>query len=331
MSENIFISIIIPNYNKGRFIIETLNSLRNQTYKFWEAIIIDDGSTDNSVEIIKKFQLNCEKIKIISSSKKQKGASACRNIGIQKSIGDYIMFLDSDDLVTPDCLTLRAQIFSTYSDYDFIVFPTGTFYNNIGDNSYVWSPKSNNFLVSFLKHDMKWTISSPLWKKSVLNELNGFDEDYARYQDVELHTRALLNPNFRFKVFPNHSEDNFYRISQEKNLNSVEEQLESGMSGTFTYIAKTFSLLNQDSHKKAIKLSLFVLMNSINYAYVKNKISIEIVNNFEKAIKSFIDRSDNIFNAYDWFYFKTYNTIYRLGFWRLKGYNFIMKTIFSIL
>ena len=331
MSENIFISIIIPNYNKGPFIIETLNSLKNQTYKFWEAIIIDDCSTDDSFEIIKKFQLKCENIKIISSSKKHKGASACRNIGIKKSIGKYIMFLDSDDLVTPDCLTSRLKIFSTYPDYDFIVFPTGTFFNKIGDNAYIWSPTSKNFLVSFLKHDVKWTISSPLWKKSALNKLNGFDEDYTRLQDVELHTRALLNPTFRFKVFPDYIADNFYRINEKRKVENTEKQLEIIIAGHFTYIAKISSILNVESHKNAIKVSLFVLMNQINYASVKNKISAEVLENFEKTIKSFIYENSNIFKTSDWFYFKIYNIIYRLGFWRIKGYNFIMKTIFSII
>ena len=73
MYKNNFISIIIPNHNKSTFIVETLNSIKNQTYKNWEAIIIDDNSTDNSVDLIKKFQLKCSNVKLILNSKKKGG------------------------------------------------------------------------------------------------------------------------------------------------------------------------------------------------------------------------------------------------------------------
>lgn len=331
MSKNILISIIIPNYNKSSFIAETLASLKKQEYIYWEAIIVDDKSTDESIKIIKKFQKKCKNIKLISLHKKQKNASVCRNIGIKEAAGEYIMFLDSDDIIMPDCLKSRLEIFSIYPINDFIVFPTGTFFKNIGDNNYVWCPKSKNFLISFLKHEITWTISSLLWKKSSLAQLNGFDESFIRLQDVDLHTRALLDTNLRFRAFPNHKIDNYYRIDENRSDIQDDKKLENLLLSTFTYITKNFSKLNHRKHKKAIKVSLFVACNAINYSAVKKQINDKTLIRFDNMTKEFINDYNQIFKNYDWQYLKFYNFIYRHGLWRVKGYNFMMRNIYYFL
>lgn len=91
------ISIITPNYNCEKFIKETIDSVKNQTYTNWELLIIDDYSTDKSIEIIREFQKKDERIKLIQMGKNS-GAALCRNKGIEISQGEYICFLDSDDI-----------------------------------------------------------------------------------------------------------------------------------------------------------------------------------------------------------------------------------------
>lgn len=86
-------SIIIPNYNKEEYVRETLESIFNQTYKNFEVIVVDDGSTDKSIEIIKEFD-----IKLFHTNRKRAGGA--RNVGIDNATGDYIIFLDSDDYFT---------------------------------------------------------------------------------------------------------------------------------------------------------------------------------------------------------------------------------------
>ena len=111
-----FVDIILPNYNKGFFLEETINSVLNQSYNNWKLLIIDDCSIDNSKKIIQKFAKN-EKIKIIYL-KKNKGVSFTRNLGIRLSNSKYISFLDSDDLWTPN--KLKDQIsFMEKNNFDF--------------------------------------------------------------------------------------------------------------------------------------------------------------------------------------------------------------------
>lgn len=95
MSEKI--SIIVPAYNSENSIIRCINSIRNQTYNNLEIIVVDDGSTDNTAEIVSKISNQDCRVKLISIS--NGGVSHARNIGIENSNGDYITFVDSDDTI----------------------------------------------------------------------------------------------------------------------------------------------------------------------------------------------------------------------------------------
>ena len=93
--KNPFVDIVMPNYNKGKFIEEAINSVISQTYKNWNLYIIDDHSSDNSIEIIKKFS-NLKNVNVIKL-KKNKGPAFCRNYIMRISKSKYISFIDSDD------------------------------------------------------------------------------------------------------------------------------------------------------------------------------------------------------------------------------------------
>ena len=101
------ISVIMPLYNNEKYVIEAIQSVINQTYKDWELIIINDASTDNSKEIVQRFlhkQLD-SRIKFIDLEN-NKGVSFTRNLGIKEAKGEYISFLDSDDLWDKEFLKL---------------------------------------------------------------------------------------------------------------------------------------------------------------------------------------------------------------------------------
>lgn len=94
------VSVIIPCFNQAQYLEETLNSVQTQTYTDWECIIVDDGSTDNSKNIAKKW---CDKDERFQYVHKQNGGlSSARNFGLKKASGTYIQFLDSDDLIKPE-------------------------------------------------------------------------------------------------------------------------------------------------------------------------------------------------------------------------------------
>ena len=101
------ISVVIPAYNAGQFLDETLESVLSQTYENWECIIVNDGSTDNTESIVKKW---CEKdSRFRLTNKENGGLSSARNWGIKESKAEYIAFLDADDILTPDSLEIRIN------------------------------------------------------------------------------------------------------------------------------------------------------------------------------------------------------------------------------
>ena len=111
------ISVIIPTFNRGNLIRNSIKSVLNQTYKNLEVIVVDDGSTDNTKDVVDK--LEDERIKYIKLEE-NKGGSNARNIGIQNSIGKYISFQDSDDIYYPDKLEMQFKnIIYKKSNFDF--------------------------------------------------------------------------------------------------------------------------------------------------------------------------------------------------------------------
>jgi len=106
------ISVIIPLYNAERYIAACIASVLNQTWPNIEIIIVDDGSTDNSLAIAKEFE--SDKVQVFSQ--KNKGASAARNKGLSVAQGDYIQFLDADDLLKNDKLSVAFESISSHTN-----------------------------------------------------------------------------------------------------------------------------------------------------------------------------------------------------------------------
>ena len=294
------ISIIVPNYNKSNYILDTLQSIENQNFKNWECFIIDDNSNDNSVSLIKNFIKTKSKFNLIVNDKNY-GASYCRNLGINQSKGEYIIFLDADDIILPDCFSNRIKKISNNKTLDFAVFPMGTFYENIGDSNSIWNNFNGNHLHRFLSHDLPWAICSVIWKKKSLIKLGGFNESFSRLQDVELHTKALIN-DFKYSTFSGHNSDCFYRINRNRikyykdyciddingkisfinffNNKVIDKGFKKKLRGTFfeCYI-NVFTLYRI---KKVSKSDLFILLSKIDDTSFKN-----IFNSFSQTIIKF--------------------------------------------
>lgn len=219
------ISIIVPNFNRGDLLSETLDSVLKQDYTHWEAIVVDDGSTDNSLEIGKEFTKKDSRISFVSRTIMPAGASVCRNIGLEKSSGDYIIFLDSDDLMADFCLSQRLRIINEYPENDFWVFPMWVFLNSPNHVKYLWNVESSKSDISrFLSLDAVWQTSGPIWKKSSLQIINGFTENLACWQDVDIHLKAL-GKNLKYDKYYSLKPDIFYR--QHKNGSISQNEISS--------------------------------------------------------------------------------------------------------
>lgn len=160
------ISIVIPVYNSEKYIERAILSLMNQTFKNIEIIVVNDGSTDNSEEIIKKLQKKDQRIKYIKQ--KNGGPSSARNHGIEKATGNYLMFLDSDDFYEIDaCEILYNLIKSNNADISICTEKRINLSGNITD--YISTNKiekynKNQILEKFFLQNTKINLSSTCGK-----------------------------------------------------------------------------------------------------------------------------------------------------------------------
>lgn len=145
------VSIIMPSYNTADFISETIDSVLNQSYKNWELIIVDDCSTDNTDEIIKKY-LSDQRIRYLKNEKNS-GAAVSRNYALREAKGKWIAFLDSDDLWLPEKLELQVN-FMKYHNYNF----SYTSYEEVDENG-----NSLNRLVTGPKKITKQGMFAYCW------------------------------------------------------------------------------------------------------------------------------------------------------------------------
>lgn len=102
------VSVIIPCYNQSMYIRDTLDCLLSQTYLDWECIVVNDGSTDDSVSIVRKYMQRDARIRLFEQE--NKGLSAARNAGLRLAQGEYIQFLDADDILLPNKLEMQVAV-----------------------------------------------------------------------------------------------------------------------------------------------------------------------------------------------------------------------------
>ena len=179
------VSVILTVYNRAHYLRRCIDSLLNQSFKDWELIIVDDGSNDNSIEILNEYELNYENIKVFQQENMKLPLS--RNKGIELSEGEYITFLDSDDEYVKGHLLKRMEYMGIHPEIDLIHGGV----NIIGDE-YV---RDKNNPHKFI-HLSECTIGATFFgKRNVFIDLNGF-KNLKYSEDSEFLERAEK----RFKV-----------------------------------------------------------------------------------------------------------------------------------
>ena len=195
MEFNFLISILIPNYNKGKYLRETLNSVWNQKCSNWECLIVDDHSNDESWGILEEYASKDSRFRIFKRPEiLEKGGNNCRNYAIEQSIGEYLFFLDSDDILADFSISQRIETILKNPNLDFWAFSTALFEKEVSDAKYYWNlPIENESVISrFLRMDALWQTSGCIYKREFLIRLNGLSHNRKFWQDYELHLKALL-------------------------------------------------------------------------------------------------------------------------------------------
>ncbi|NBG89624.1 glycosyltransferase family 2 protein [Isachenkonia alkalipeptolytica] len=181
MSKNeALVSVIMPAYNCEEYVIEAINSVLAQTYKNWELLVLDDGSKDNTLQIIEKFSQKDSRIKALPNGKNM-GVSATRNRGIELASGDWIAFLDSDDMWEP--LKLEKQFEVVENKSAEFLFTGSSYINEEGEPFKGIFEVPEKVTYKRLRNQNVISCSSVLVKKkyfeNIKMEKDEMHEDYA--------------------------------------------------------------------------------------------------------------------------------------------------------
>lgn len=226
------VSIVVPNFNKAPYLEETIDSVVAQR-EVAEAIFVDDASTDGSVPLLESAAASHPSVRLIRSDRNV-GGSACRNAGLAAARGEFVMFMDSDDLLAPSCCESRLAAARRHPDGDLWVFPMLVFRERPEEPFDRWVPRPGDHLRHFLAHRLDWSVFQPLWRTGFVRRIGGFDESFPRLQDPEIHTKALLQ-GARVMVFPEAEPDCLYRVTPDRHDRDASGLAGRHVAGTLRY------------------------------------------------------------------------------------------------
>lgn len=191
-----WVSVIIPTYNRANLLLETLQSVANQQYRPIEVLIVDDGSTDATPAIVGQFTKKHQHadFSVHFLSQTNQGASVARSLGLEHSTGEYIQFLDSDDLLHPEKISRQIdRIVSRDLDLvwspaiRFNTFPNWSDAAYIGLNQASYTPEA--LILGFINKSL-WRTESCVYRRAICQRTGPW-ETLAMFQDWEYHLRML--------------------------------------------------------------------------------------------------------------------------------------------
>ena len=294
------VSVVIPTYNREKYLPDAINSVLNQTYKDFEIIIVDDGSRDNTKEVVESFMKKYPHIPIRYFYQENKGPAAARNRGIKEAKGEYIAFLDSDDVWLPAKLEKEVQVLDkdkhcglVYTDaYEFD--RRGIIKNSklaTNDRSKMSGMIFENLILGCFIF-----TSTVMVRKWILEEVKGFNTEFVPAEDWELWLRIARVYKIVFvdEVLVGYRKEGS-RISDNLKLSSLSRHK------VIERIFNTRSITPKEYYLK--KLSHSAIFFEIGWIYLKKR------RDSESARKEFVKYIVN--NPLD-----------------IKGYYFFIQTFF---
>ncbi len=195
------VSVIIPSHDYARYLPDAIGSLTAQTLSDWECIVVDDGSADDTPQVLAR--LAADEPRLVGISQARRGASAARNVGLGRARGEFIQFLDADDLLHPAKIDMHVRALHADPQADIVHGPTAYFDDGTPTVLREWhsadrparsrAQNTGAPMLSQLLMANPMTIEAPLIRKSVLDRVGGFDEGLDRMEDWDLWLRCAID------------------------------------------------------------------------------------------------------------------------------------------
>lgn len=273
------VSVVIPTHNRDYILRRAVDSVLNQTYSNLEIIIISDGSTDNTEEVLKELEEEDSRIKSISYHP-SKGANYARNKGIELSSGSHIAFLDDDDEWHEDKLEMQIDIFKSNNKIGLVYTGKKVIYVNEKKEYSSISKLQGDLSKEILKKNVIGTTSSVMVRKKELKKAGFFDEKMPAMQDYELWIRICQIT--QVGVVPM-EKVNYYNDTNKKQISSSTDKYVKALEKIMEKHASLYNKLSVTEYKEMrmrgnLNLAKKALRNNqkkTSFKYVQKALSIK--------------------------------------------------------
>ncbi len=222
------VSIVIPVFNQPQLLKTMVDSVINQSYTDWELILIDDGSDNSTLTILNEYaETDCRISLLRRPETALKGAQTCRNMGLCRAKGEYILFYDSDDIIYKDALMQRVNFMQNNPDIDFAVFPYKSFSNDDFSDLRLKSGFDLHqddlyYLISGATPFLVWT--NIYRRESLIKNEVQWDKDLKGFQDADFNIQCIC-AGMTFRYATGAKPDYYIRMSG--NPNSISKKIAS--------------------------------------------------------------------------------------------------------
>ena len=189
------VSVVIPTYNRGRLLSQTLDSVLAQTYRPIEVVVVDDGSTDGAGQVVEEWARahsnGVSDLSVRCCFQVHSGSAAARNRGLAEAKGSYIQFFDSDDIMFPENLAAKAAILQKEAAVDFVACDYSRFVDDPRNAvETVCLSSADHTLVNHVLYCVL-TTHAPLYRRAALERVGPWEESLTRWDDLEFASRVI--------------------------------------------------------------------------------------------------------------------------------------------
>ncbi|OFX69168.1 MAG: hypothetical protein A2X12_04600 [Bacteroidetes bacterium GWE2_29_8] len=299
MSNIGLISVIVPCYNQANYLKDAVISLINQSYKEWECIIVNDGSSDNTEQVAKDLMDIDNRVTYVFQN--NKGLPGARNTGLKIANGKYIQILDSDDIISSDkfekqlsIMEQRANVDIVYCDYLSFTDDAPQDYFSFFKRQKIQEDALNDFIYNYEKEFIT-PVHIYLFRKSCFDRWGLYDESLKNYEDWDLYLRFASN------------KPNYYYMNE--NMAYYRRNTGGICSDTYTTVNWRIKVINKqlksdildEAQKRQLRFSLHDFVGKLGFEYIK-------IGEYAEGLK-YTFKAMRLSGKY-WYY--GYNTVYWL-------------------
>lgn len=296
------ISIILPTYNRGYIIQKAIDSVLVQNYEYWELIIVDDGSTDETDEVVRRY--HDERIRYVKNETNM-GANYARNRGVRMAKGEFLAFIDSDNVLFPSKLEILYKEFKKSDKLGLVFAQVQIVDLNGTENIFPREEFRINDITEIMSYTNVIDTNAAIIKKQLFEKVGGFDESLKRMQDWDLFFRALKERDYSVRYIPKIVTINYLQN------NSISYSEDYGQAYV-SFLLKNYKTMSLTGREKALKSLILFAVEEV----VSDEDIVRIVVSDQEIASSLIMNCLQEISRDKWEIEKNRRMHHILGYWK---------------